>query len=399
MPEHNRDNILIVGAGLGAFRLVEQLRRRGYAGKIRVIGSEPHLPYDRPPLSKHVLRGELPALQFPGIEELDVQWTLHTRAVKLDPAAASVVTQDGRRYEYDHLVLAPGGRPRMLPQIEAGQGIHVLRTKDDANTLKEVIAAGRRLVVVGAGFIGCEIAASARQMGVEVDIVDPLPEPLIRVLGSNGAAKVRAVLQQNGVRMHMGASLAQIRRTDDGDLRAGILADGTEVVCDDIVIGIGIDPEIEWLAGSGLELGNGIVCSDDGRTNIGNVFALGDAAQWWHHLAGEHRRIEHWTTTSDQASVVAANLVSTEQEQPQRLTAAPYFWSDQFNVKIQGVGFIDPTCDVTELSIKGRPILLYSRAGVIQGVVGFSIPGAVMRTKALIERMAAVDEAVEILSG
>jgi 3-phenylpropionate/trans-cinnamate dioxygenase ferredoxin reductase subunit len=398
MPDMSKENILIVGAGLGAFRLAEQLRRRGCTSAITVLGAEAHLPYDRPPLSKQVLRGENESTPFPGIEALGVEWVLGRRVKSLDASSNCVTTDDGKSHSYDTLILAPGGHPRTLAQFGSDDHIHVLRTKDDAIALRASIRPGSGLIVVGAGFIGCEIAASARQLGAEVDLIEALPAPLIRVLGPAAAAKVATLQEQQGVRIHCGAGVAQVARNADGRLCGIRLDDGREIAGDAVIVGIGIIPDIDWLAGSGLVLRDGIVCDNGGRTNITNIFALGDAAQWWHDLAGGHRRVEHWTTTTDQAAVIAANIMGDPAEPAAKLTAAPYFWSDQYNIKIQGIGFIDPTDRVDELTVKDRSVLLYSRDGVIRGVVGFSIPGAVMRMKALIERGARLEEAINLLA-
>lgn len=390
--------ILIVGAGLGAFRVADQLRRRGYSSRITVLGAEHHLPYDRPPLSKQVLRGEAASSEFPGIEELEVEWVLGTRALSLDIAGKSVLADDGKSYGYDTLVLAPGGRPRTLPHLGTGPGMHVLRTIDDAVALRESIRSEGQLIIIGAGFIGCEIAASARQIGASVDLVEALPAPLIRVLGPSAAAKVSALHSKQGVRLHTEATVEQVLRNAEGRVCGVRLADGTEIEGDNLVVAIGISPETEWLSGSGVELQDGIVCDNTGQTSVANIYALGDAAQWWHDLAGEHRRVEHWTTTADQAAAIAANIAQDAVNLPESLTAAPYFWSDQYDIKIQGIGFIDPAATVDELSIRDRTVLLYSRDGIVRGVVGFSIPGAVMRTKALIERGAPLQEAIDLLT-
>jgi len=389
--------ILIVGAGLGAMRLARQLRQRGHKGPITVLGAEHHLPYDRPPLSKQVLRGESDSTAFADAASLDVRWVTGTRAVSLDAARAKVIASDGQTYSYDTLVLAPGGSPRPLPGLDPGHGIHVLRTIDDALALRRDIRPGGRLVVIGGGFIGCEIAASARKVGAEVDLIEALAAPLLRVLGPRAAARVTALHQSNGVRLHLGATLAEVLRNAEGRLRGIRLGDGAVIEADAVVVGIGIVPEIDWLTDSGIALQDGIVCDSSGHTNIPGVFALGDAAQWWHDLADTHRRIEHWTTTVDQAQVVAANIVAAPGEAPACLAAAPYFWSDQYDQKIQGMGFIDPTDHVDEISIRDRAVLLYSRNGILRGVVGFSIPMAVMRTKPLIERGATVEEALALL--
>lgn len=390
--------VVIVGAGLGAVRVAEHLRARGHRGPITVLGAEPHLPYDRPPLSKQVLRGERDNTAFLDMDRLDVRWVLGTRAASLDVGLNRVLAEDGQAYAYDILVLAPGGRPRTLPGLDAGSGLHVLRTIDDALALRNSIRANGRLIVIGAGFIGCEIASSGRHIGSDVDLVEALSAPLVRVLGPKAASRVNDLHAAHGVRMHRGATVAEILRGPEGCVSGVRLGDGSIIDGDAIVVGIGIIPDVDWLADSGIVLQDGIVCDNGGRTSLPNVFALGDAAQWWHDLAGKHRRVEHWTTTVDQAAVVAANITRDQGEAPLRLEAAPYFWSDQYDVKIQGIGFIDPADHVDELSIRDRPVLLYSRDGIVRGVVGFSIPLAVMRTKPLIERRAPVQEAIDLLS-
>jgi len=391
-------DILVVGGGLGAFRVAEQLRRRGHAGRITILGAEPHLPYDRPPLSKQVLRGESESGPFPGIDALDVQWVLGTRAISLDVVDMEVLADDGGSYRYDILVLAPGGRPRTPIWLDQGAGVHVLRTIDDAVALRDSLRPNGRLIIVGAGFIGCEIAASARQVGAEVDLVEALPAPLVRVLGPQASSKVADLHEAHGVRLHTGAMIAEVLRHADGHVRGVRLDNGTVIDGDAVVVGIGIIPEVDWLVESGIELRDGIVCDSTGQTSAPNVFALGDAAQWWHDLAGGHRRVEHWTTTADQAAAIAANIMRDPAEAPVTLGAAPYFWSDQYDIKIQGLGFIDPTDDIDELVIRERTVLLYSRGGILRGTVGFSIPGAVMRTKALIERGAPLTEAIALLT-
>lgn len=389
--------ILIVGAGVGAVRVASQLRQRGHRGPITVLGAEPHHPYDRPPLSKQVLRGEVDTTAFPDLDRLNVRWVLGARAASLDVGLNRVLDCDGRAYGYDTLVLAPGGRPRTLPGLDLGFGVHALRTIDDALGLRASIRTDRRLIVIGAGFIGCEVAASARQVGAPVDIVEALPAPLARVLGSMAASRISALHEAHGVRLHLGATVAELLRNAAGQVLGVQLSSGCMIEGDDVVVGIGIVPDVDWLAGSGLELRDGIVCDSGGRTSVANIFTLGDAAQWWHDLAGEHRRVEHWTTTADQAAVVAANIVQ-QSEAPAKLDAAPYFWSDQYDVKIQGIGFIDAGDNIDELSIRGRAVLLYSRDDIIRGVVGFSVPGAVMRIKPLIERRAPVKEAIDLLT-
>ena len=390
--------VVIVGGGLGAYRVAGQLRQCGHQGTITVLGAEVHRPYDRPPLSKQVLRGERDSSSFADADGLDVRWILGSRALSVDVDSRKIVIEDGRVLSYDVLVLAPGGRPRTLPGIDVGSGIHVLRTIDDAQAIRDSIRSSKRLVVVGAGFIGCEIAASARQVGCHVDLIEGLSAPLIRVLGADAASRVLDLHDAHGVRMHFGAGVDGLQRDKGGTVRAVQLSDGSVIEGSNVVVGIGILPDVDWLAGSGVEIGDGIRCDGNGRTNVDHVYALGDAAQWWHPLAEEHRRIEHWTTTADQAAVVAATIMCSESEVAPALTAPPYFWSDQYDVKIQGMGFIDPSQDVELLRVRDRDVLLYSRDGILRGVVGFSIPAAVMRTKPLIERRATVGEALDLLT-
>lgn len=397
MREVSNTRILVVGGGLGAFRVVEQLRRKGSAAEITVLAGEAHLPYDRPPLSKQLLRGEIETTQFPGIADLDANWLVSTRAVSLDLGVRTIGTGDGRTWPYDILILAPGGRARSLPNLQAGQGVHALRTIEDAYAMRASLTPGKRLIVIGGGFIGCEIAASARHLGVAVDVIEALPAPLLRVLGPLGAEKVEALHRSNGVGIHTRASVEQALRDASGAFCGVRLDDSSQIVGDTVVVGIGMEPEIEWLAGSGLKLDKGIVCDASGQTSAENVYALGDAAQWWHDLAGQHRRVEHWTSTADQAATIAANIARATSDPVTMLTAAPYFWSDQFNVKIQGIGFVDPADEVTELTMRDRTVLLYSREGIVRAVVGFSIPGAVMRMKPLIERHATIEDAIGLL--
>jgi NADPH-dependent 2,4-dienoyl-CoA reductase/sulfur reductase-like enzyme len=287
------NEILIVGAGLGAFRCSQQLRQRGYRGSITVLGAEQHRPYDRPPLSKQVLRGERDSTTFAVAQPLDVNWVGGCRAVSLDTSSREVICGDGRVRIYDALILAPGGRPRMLPGVSRGAGVHVLRTIDDALAIRTSMNASKHIVVVGGGFIGCEIAASARRQGFEVDLIEGLALPLRGVLGPQAASRVTDLHEAQGVRMHLGAAVEEVVRDEAGNVCGVRLGDGTFVAGRNVVVGIGIVPDVDWLVGTGIELGDGIRCDGNGRTSVPNVYALGDAAEWWHPLMKECRRIEH----------------------------------------------------------------------------------------------------------
>lgn len=391
--------VLIVGGGLGAYRVASQLRARLFDGAITVLCGEDQAPYDRPPLSKQVLRGERDATAFPDLDQLDVHWVLGARAEDLDTSGTQVTTQDGQVYSYERLVLAPGGRPRGIPGIKPGPGVTYLRTLDDALSLRTAMASADRVIAIGGGFIGCETAASARALGVDVDLVEALPQPLIRVLGETAAVRVRELHESHGVRFHCGVGVRDVCRDDTGQVIGLRLADDTFIAGSHITVGIGIVPSVEWLSGSGIDLDDGIICDARGRTSVDNVYALGDAARWWHPLAGSHRRVEHWTSTADQAGIVAASIVSGDVEEITELSDPPYFWSDQYDLKIQGMGFIDPADQVDEIRVRDRSVLLYSRDDVVRGVVGFSIPAAVMRSKSLIARGATLAETMRALTG
>jgi 3-phenylpropionate/trans-cinnamate dioxygenase ferredoxin reductase subunit len=352
---------VVVGAGLAGLRTVEALRDKDFAGEIVLVGDEVHLPYDRPPLSKQVLRGErepMPLRPQEGYAELDLDLRLGTAVTALDPSARTVTTGDGV-VRYDHVVIATGATPRRLP----GAPGHVLRTLDDARGLAPLLRPGARIGVVGAGLIGCEVAASARTKGAEVHVVDVLPKPLVRVLGSAVADRLQALHEEHGVVFHLGTgvTLASAQHLE--------LADGTALEVDAVLEAMGVSPTTGWLAGSGLSLDDGVVCDAVGRAADG-VWAVGDVARWG------GTRHEHWTSAADQAGVVAAGILG----EPVPEVGPPYWWSDQYDVKLQGLGRIEPGDDVVvvEAGPRRRPLAVYSRDGRLTGAVGFSNAPAVM---------------------
>jgi 3-phenylpropionate/trans-cinnamate dioxygenase ferredoxin reductase subunit len=356
----------VVGAGLAGLRTVERLRQRGFTGRITLIGAEPHLPYDRPPLSKQVLRGEehslhlLPEDAYAG---LDTEILLGERAFELDTAGRRIRVTDGWQ-PYDVLVIATGATPRRIPGVD---GL-LLRTLDEARHLQGKLLPSSRLAVVGAGLIGCEVAASARALDVTVHLVDVLSGPMIRVVGSQVCEVVASLHREHGVQLHMGTG---VRGADPAAGRL-TLSDGTELEADVVLEAIGAAPETGWLEGSGLSLDDGVVCDATGRA-ADDVYAVGDVARW----AG--RRVEHWTNAGEQADQVAAAIVG---EEP--VPAGPaYWWSDQYDMKIQGLGSPGPDDEVHVLSWgpKARTVAVYAREGRLTGVVGFSAAAAVMRMR------------------
>ena len=384
-------SVTVIGAGLAGLRTVERLRHRGYRGRIVLLGAEGHRPYDRPPLSKQVLRGERddpwlrPADDYAG---LDVEIRLGEQVLELDAEQRVLRTRDAE-LPYDGLVIATGASPRRIPGIDG----RVLRTLDDATGLRGLLRPGTRLAIIGAGLIGCEVAASARTMGVDVDLIDVLTGPLIRVVGARVCNLVADLHRGHGVRLHLGAAVSRAgtaaasgAETSAGELA---LADGTVLAADVVLEAIGAVPETGWLAGSQLRLDDGVVCDADGRAADG-IYAVGDVARW------DGRRSEHWTNAGWQADRVAAAILG--QEPP--LAEPAYWWSDQYDVKLQGLGAPGPDDDVRLITWgpKARTVALYARDGRLTGVVGFSAAAAVMRLRADIAAGSAISDVLDRLA-
>jgi len=334
-----------------------------------------------------VLRGEHDEpwlLPGDGLAGLDAEVVLGHRVAELDTARRALRGPDGWQ-PYDVLVIATGLSPRRVP----GLGGSVLRTLDESRALRGRLRPGSRLAVVGAGLIGCEVAASARSAGVEVDLIDVLPGPLIRVVGEPVCDLVADLHREHGVRLHMSTGATRATRADDSaaddsaaedsaaddsdDAIRLALSDGTHLDADVLLQAVGGVPDTGWLAGSGLTLDDGIACDADGRAADG-VYAAGDVARWDGH------RGEHWTSAGEQADRVAAVILG--QQPPPAVPA--YWWSDQYDIKLQGMGSLHPDDQVHLLRYgpKERPLALYERAGLLTGVVGFSVPAAVMKLRA-----------------
>jgi NADPH-dependent 2,4-dienoyl-CoA reductase/sulfur reductase-like enzyme len=281
---------------------------------------------------------------------------------------------------YDELVIATGLVPKRISTFPDLAGIHVLRSFDESLKLREEAADARRAVVVGAGFIGCEVAASLRGVGVDVLMVEPQPEPLASVLGEQIGALVSRLHRGEGVDVRTGIGVAEVVGGDR--VEKVVLSDGTEVDTDLVVVGIGSRPATEWLEGSGVDVDNGVVCDHAGATSAPHVWALGDVASW-KDATGHQARVEHWSNVAEQARVVVPAMLG--RDVPSDLVVVPYFWSDQYDVKIQCLG--EPEADdvIHLVSDDGRKFLaFYERDGVVAGVVGAGMPGQVMKTRAKI---------------
>ena len=384
---------------MAGLRAAETLRREGFDGRVVAIGAEPHLPYDRPPLSKELLRGEWEPdeilLRKQGVDDLDLEWRLDARATALDVEARIVTLHDGERIGFDGLVIATGSSPRLLPDQPELGGVFVLRTLDDALALRELLASGPKVVVIGAGFIGAEVAASCRMRGLDVTVLEMLPQPMVRGLGPELGAAIGAVHRDHGVVLRTGVTVKGLIEGDDGLVRGVQLGDGDIVDADVVVVGVGVVPNTAWLESSGLTLDNGLVC-DETCTAAPGIVAAGDVARWPNPLFdGASMRLEHWTNASEQAVHAARTLLGHEEP----FAPVPFVWSDQYDRKIQTVGVVsaDAEVRVAHGSLDERQfVALFGRNGRIVGALGFNRPRFVMQYRRLIAERASWEDALAL---
>jgi NADPH-dependent 2,4-dienoyl-CoA reductase/sulfur reductase-like enzyme len=360
---------------------------------LAIVGAESHPPYDRPPLSKQILTGKAePDDLVLTIEDgFEADWHLGTRAVGLDLGRRRVRLESGEDRPFERLVIATGAHPRLLPGAEPGKGVHYLRTVDDALALRADLATAGRAVVIGAGFIGLEVAASAHQLGVGVTVVEALPVPLERAIGPEMGAVVAAMQRRHGVAVEVGVGFEGLVGSDRVE---GVrLTDGRVVPADVVVVGVGVAPSTDWLEGSGVDLADGVLA--DGRLRVlaggqpqPDIVAVGDVARWTHPGYQSFQatvRIEHWTNAADQAETAARSLL--DGEAAPLYAPTPYFWSDQHGAKIQFVGETRPG-DVVAI-IDGDPederfVAAYGRDGRLVAALGVRRPARVMALQRLI---------------
>ncbi|MFG2366457.1 NAD(P)/FAD-dependent oxidoreductase [Streptomyces mirabilis] len=368
--------VLVVGASAAGLATVEALRRKGYEGGITVLGAEPHAPYDRPPLSKQVLSGAWEptrsALRTREVlSTLDAEFVLGDTAVALDTATRTVRAQSGRELRADAIVIATGVRPRVLPGQEDLTGVHVLRTLDDALALRKDLLDSARLVVVGEGVLGAEIAATARTLGLDVTMAGPLPAPLALQVGPLVSGLLAELHDERGVRLRLGTGVTGLAG-EHGRVTGVLLGTGEVLPADTVVVAIGATPATEWLADSGLRLDNGVVCDSRCRAAEG-VYAVGDVARWQHERLGRLVRLENRTNATEQATAVAGVILGEDRPyQP-----VPYFWTDQFDAKLQVHGVLpaDAEVDVVEGDVTARRFVArYRSDGVVTGVLGWNMP-------------------------
>ncbi len=401
--------VAIAGASLAGLRAAQGLRDNGFAGSIVMVGEEQHPPYDRPPLSKQVLAGAWPpertALAAPdALAAMGLELRLGCRVLSLDAGRRLLSLDDGSELRADGVVIATGARPRRMPGTEDHPAVTVLRTLEDVRGLRHALdeaGPGCRVVVVGAGFIGSEVAATCAGLGCRVTVLEGLPAPLAPALGEDVGAALGAMHARNGVTLRTRAIVEGIDRPAGGGAEV-VLAGGDRLAADVVVVGIGVVPATDWLAGSGLTVADGVVC-DHRLFAADRVVAAGDLARWqWRH-AGEERsvRIEHWETAAQMGAAAGAALLAGRDQAPP-FDPVPYFWSDQYGLRIQVLGRPDPTDEVAVVegsldAQDGKFVALYGRGGRLTAALAVSRPRLLMAFRPLLVAGAGWDEALAVL--
>ena len=419
------NRIVIVGASLAGARAAHSVRSAGHDGPLTLIGAEPHLPYDRPPLSKEFLTGD----QDPGslaldpdgaYDDLDADVMLSTHAVGLDidnrtVAIAPAAGGNAETVPFDGLVIATGAAARTLPGTEGIAGVHTLRTLDDSMAIREGLIAGTRVAVVGGGFIGSEVAASAAARGCEVTVIEAAPAPLVRGLGVEMGTRVGALHGLHGVDLRLGIGVDGVLGTER--VEAVAMADGSRVPADLVVVGIGVVPNTAWLEGSGLQIDNGVVCDETLCCGPHGIYAVGDVARagngWLVPFGGsEPVRVEHWTAAVEHGMAVGRNLVAPAEAQP--YNSVPFVWSDQYDARIQIAGHPNADDDVEVLvgsapdgpdsggQDSGSPdaggsfLAGYRRNGRLSGVMALNAIRPFVRFRRLLMSHPSWDDALEL---
>jgi 3-phenylpropionate/trans-cinnamate dioxygenase ferredoxin reductase subunit len=394
--------VAIIGASLAGLRAAEQFRRDGHTGPLILIGEEPHRPYDRPPLSKQFLGGswDRDRIRHRVTASFDtVDLRLGRRATALEPDAGRIALDDGTAVHFDAALIATGVRPRVLPGTDGLRRVHTLRTLDDSEAIMAdaaAVSSRAEVVVIGAGFIGAEVAATLHQQGAQVTIVEALATPFARVLGEQIGEITAQLPAQAGVTLRTGIGVAGI--SESGTRLLVALTDGTSLPADSVVVGIGSVPATEWLQDSGLSIANGVE-TDERLLAAPNIAVAGDVANWHYPTLGHRVRVEHWTHAADSAVSAARNLVAGS------AAAAAYdpvlfFWSDQYDSRIQVLGHPDADDDVALVSgsvAEGKVLALYHRGGRLSAVFGINQPRQVMAFRALLQNRASFADALALV--
>jgi NADPH-dependent 2,4-dienoyl-CoA reductase/sulfur reductase-like enzyme len=397
--------IVVVGASLAGMRAAEEIRHLGHTGDVVIIGDETHPPYDRPPLSKQFLAGkwDVERIHHHTPEKLDafgLEFRLGTRATRLDAEDRTVTCDDGSQVRYDGLVITTGAKPRGLPGTQGMTGVRTLRTLDDSSGLRDdltKLGEGARLVVVGAGFIGAEVAATCHGLGARVTVVEALTTPLAGVIGQQMGEVCADLHRDAGVALRLGVGVDKVVPSPDATAPIQVrLTDGSVLDADLVVVGIGVTPAVDWLEDSGLTLGNGVMCSDR-LFAADRVVAAGDVARWTHVQMDEDIRIEHWTNAAEGGALAAHNLIAGSAA-AEPYAPVPFFWSDQYQAKIQVLGRPDPEDEVVVVdgSAEDRKLVaLYRRGDKLSAALGISRPRQLMAYRPLLAAAASFDEALE----
>ena len=390
--------VVVVGASLAGLRAVEGVRRAGFKGELILVGAEEHLPYNRPPLSKDLLTGmvEHNALGLcteEHLADLGVTLRLGTPATGLDLGAREVVL-DGARLPFGSLLVTTGSRPAALPHGGAPpRGVHLLRTVDDALALRDDLSRARDVVVVGAGFVGAEVASSAAELGARVTVVEAAPAPLARALGPTIGEVCGRLHGLHGVTLRCGAGVAALEGTPA--VTSVRLTDGTRLPADVVVVGIGVRPDTDWLEGSGLDLSDGVVCDETLNAGHPGIWAAGDVATWTNPLYGRRMRLQAWTAASEQALAAARNAVA---DTPKPCSVVPYFWSDQYGKRLAALG-VPGEADEPHVvgDLEGlRFVSLHPDGDRIGMVFALDRPDLIMKFRRLVMTRAPFGEAVEL---
>jgi 3-phenylpropionate/trans-cinnamate dioxygenase ferredoxin reductase component len=383
-----RRRVVVVGASLAGVRTARTLRDRGFAGEVVLVGAEERLPYNRPPLSKELLADEvsLADIQLLSSDEaaaLNLDLRLGCRARFLDPASKALELDDGETLRYDEVVIATGSAPWIPPEWDFVEGIHLLRTVDDCLALRSALRGSPRVAVVGGGFIGCEVASTARRLGCEVVLIEPQAAPMERALGSEIALAMSVIPADAGVQLRCGAAVEGFE--GGGHVERVRLRDGSVIDADVVVVGVGARPVTDWLSGSGVRVADGVLCDERCATSVAGVYAAGDVARWVNPLFGQAMRIEHWTNASEQGAFVARAILDGRQSGG--FSPVPFVWSDQHGVTIQIAGVPQPAdrIRIVEGTVDERRfVALYERDERLVGVLAVNSTRSMLKYRRLL---------------
>ena len=397
------ERLVIVGASLAGMRAAQTARKAGYAGPLTLVGGEDHLPYDRPPLSKAYLDEEEPTHPgFPAAEdmatELDIDVRTSTWATSLDPEKKVIGLSTGDELDYHALIIATGAEPRTLPGSEGISGVHCLRTLDDAIAIRAALVAGARTVVIGAGFIGSEIASGARKRGLSATILEALPVPLVRSVGEEMGKACAELHIANGTDLRCGVKVTGLQ-SEDGKVTGVSLDDGSCVPADLVVVGIGVSPNTGWLKDSGITLrepDGAIVCDETLNAGLPGVYAAGDVACFPNQLFdNEVMRVEQWTNANEQGTLAAKNALTPDEAKPS--ATVPYFWSDWYGHRIQFVGV--PRADeirvISQELGEEKFLALYRRGDRLIGCISIDRPAQIMKYRRQIMQSGSWEDALK----